>query len=1205
MLNRLQRSVLLAVPIAALGLGCAAAEAKGPEIRHVRLSADKVSQYEKLEIAVDLAANYEDPFDPDQVALDTHFRLPSGKTMDVPGFYTMDFTGDDGVRKPAAETGHWAVRFTSGELGKHEVCLALKDRQGEVRSATYAFEVTASADRGFIRSSPSDPHQFAFDNGDWFFAIGHCIHVSPPLPRVDETFRKMADGGENHTRLMQTYAGGWAIETGQPGTRSRYDLAVADRWDRIVELAGKHGIYLMFSFNNVSDLMPTHYWDKNPYNKALGGPCEKPQDFFTNEVAHRLYKNRLRYIVARWGFSTHVHSWEFFNEVDQFLSNALLSWHRQMSDYLHSIDPWKHPVTTSFWHRPGAETDPFWGLPNIHIVQTHCYTDGDMAETVSDLCRQRWERFCKPHVFAEVGLALNNPGASMHGTPKKDPTGIYLHNSAWAALMSGCASTPMSYWHDGYIDAMNLYWRFRGIANFVKGENLAAGGYQPVRADRVEYVTRPPLRTEDLVVLPGHGTPPEKEFVVHHDGRLTPPLIRLQGRLQGAAHRDEKNPPTFVVDYKTPGRFGITVGQVAAQGRLVVDLDAERVLDRELPCGEKIGKSWRKVEQYNIWVSTYDETFWIDVPAGKHRIFVDNQGRDSIDVTRYTFTDYKTNERPPLRVYAMRSPQRALLWAQNEGFQWQNRPDLKPPQPVPPTRVRLAGLQPGACAVEFWDTQKGVRTRSQDAKVNEDGTLVLELPEITADLALKIAVRERLSQTLDTNREKLARKTGFLAGTCEVSITPPVGAPLLDNMRRSTGVHDDLFARVLVLGDGEHKAAIVCLDLEGIDFSWADEIREKVRARTGIATTLVNICHTHSAPFLMHWDTLGGEWFQEGAGLQWQKELVAKVVDAVAQANAHLVSARLRVGRAPVQVGSNRRLPTEKGIVMKPNPNGAVVPWVDVLCVDDAGGSPIAVLFSHAAHPVIVHGASTLTSADYPGYAVKEVKRRLGGGVTAMFAQGCCGNINGDPLRGGFEAAERAGQMLGGAAAQAAAESKPLEPAELRIASATAALPFQDLPSPEECKRALVQAEERLAKAGKAADSFQRRTVASLRDLLAKSERGERQTLRFEIQLLAVGKAWCLLAMPHEVFAEYQLWADKESPFAHTMVLAYTGGCESYVPTDRDFPLGGYEAAHTPTPGAAALTYPYRAALRPGIEQEIRRQIQALWSGMSAIRRSP
>lgn len=38
-------------------------------------------------------------------------------------------------------------------------------------------------------------------------------------------------------------------------------------------------------------------------------------DFFTNAEAIADYKNRLRYLVARYAYSTSVFAWEFFNEV--------------------------------------------------------------------------------------------------------------------------------------------------------------------------------------------------------------------------------------------------------------------------------------------------------------------------------------------------------------------------------------------------------------------------------------------------------------------------------------------------------------------------------------------------------------------------------------------------------------------------------------------------------------------------------------------------------------------------------------------------------------------------------------------------------------------------------------------------------------------------------------------------------------------------
>ena len=83
--------------------------------------------------------------------------------------------------------------------------------------------------------------------------------------------------------------------------------------------------------------------------------------------------------------------------------------------------------------------------------------------------------------------------------------------------------------------------------------------------------------------------------------------------------------------------------------------------------------------------------------------------------------------------------------------------------------------------------------------------------------------------------------------------------------------------------------------------------------------------------------------------------------------------------------------------------------------------------------------------------------------------------------------------------------------------------------------------------------------------------------------------------MTHEVFAEYQIWLDEMSPFADTMVLAYTNGCESYIPCERDFVLGGYEAGAVPAP-CAALSYRNRLTLDPGVERYIKKAITDLLS---------
>lgn len=470
----------------------------------------------------------------------------------------------------------------------------------------------------------------------------------------------------------------------------------------------------------------------------------------------------------------------------------------------------------------------------------------------------------------------------------------------------------------------------------------------------------------------------------------------------------------------------------------------------------------------------------------------------------------------------------------------------------------------------------------------------------------------------------------MLAGMAEMVITPPIGAPTLGTIQRSTGVHDDLYARALVLDDGRQKIAILSLDLIGMDFVLADDIRNAIAARTGITIALVHCTHNHSAPFTIPWSVLGSRWLS-GPGKTWRDGLAPKLAELVSVAKAKSEAVMFRAGRAPVHIGTNRRLASEQGIVMKPNPAGPVVPWVDVLCVDRLDGSPAAILFSHAAHPVIIHGSSRLISAEFPGFAARKLKERFGGNVIAMFGQAFAANINGDPLRGGIGAAEHAGEVLAEAAFQAVSNSNTVPSDEFRITSVHTRLPLQPLPSQKECSQALQHAEERLVKhyghatfsdeqlwdmqdeaetaksqddESKAADDVQPMegkawwmmdTVLCLRDLLNKIEHRDDHPLRFDAHLLRIGDHWSLLAATHELFAEYQLMLDKAAPTEHTMMLAYTNGCESYIPMDGDLALGGYEAATFPADGAA-LRYRHRRSLRLGFEGQVVEQLRSLWA---------
>jgi hypothetical protein len=468
------------------------------------------------------------------------------------------------------------------------------------------------------------------------------------------------------------------------------------------------------------------------------------------------------------------------------------------------------------------------------------------------------------------------------------------------------------------------------------------------------------------------------------------------------------------------------------------------------------------------------------------------------------------------------------------------------------------------------------------------------------------------------------------AGAAEITITPPIGTPAIGTIQRSSGVNDDLWARALVLDDGATRVAIVSADLIGMDFVLADAVRAAIRTTTGIVTAFVHCTHNHSSPFTIPWSRLGPAW-PDGPQRAWHAGLAPAIAGAVAAACKRLEPVTVRAGRAPVRIGSNRRLWTGDAIVMKPNPDGPVVPWVDVLAVDRVDGRALAILFSHAAHPVIIHGASRLTSAEFPGFAVRRLKARLGAGVVPLFGQAFAADINGDPLRGGIPAAQHAGEVLADAALTALASADRVSSDRLVLSVIRDDLPLQRLPARSECVEMLNEAERRLTAsygrsqfgdselwdlqdradvpvsttASSAADDVQPMegkpwwmvdTILCLRDLLAKIDDADERPLRFEAQGLRIGDAWSVIAATHELFAEYQLRLDREAPTRHRMMLGYTNGCESYVPLDRDFALGGYEAGTFPDLGSASLRYRHRRALAPGCEARVLERLHALWS---------
>lgn len=268
------------------------------------------------------------------------------------------------------------------------------------------------------------------------------------------------------------------IECGQeenvldaPGL-GRYYRKTAERLDEVLRLAEERGIYMMLTLDyhgifksEVDQWASNAEWRTNPYNAANGGPCESPVDFFANAGAKKIYKNRLRYIVARWGYSTNLACWELWNEIDNVMDwqkvppGTIVSWHKEMANYLKQIDPYKHLISTSVSHR---EMPGLWEIENLDFSGHHLYGPDRDVTDIRNSIRKYVKDFNKPNVVNEFALGWKGPG-------KDFPAELYegeMHNGLWRGMFSPTPILPLSWWWEWHY-YKGHYFHFKAAAGFV------------------------------------------------------------------------------------------------------------------------------------------------------------------------------------------------------------------------------------------------------------------------------------------------------------------------------------------------------------------------------------------------------------------------------------------------------------------------------------------------------------------------------------------------------------------------------------------------------------------------------------------------------------------------------------------------------------------------------------------------------------------
>ncbi len=394
-------------------------------------------------------------------------------------------------------------------------------------------------------------------------------------------------------------------------------------------------------------------------------------------------------------------------------------------------------------------------------------------------------------------------------------------------------------------------------------------------------------------------------------------------------------------------------------------------------------------------------------------------------------------------------------------------------------------------------------------------------------LILTIALSVSLGQSMDAQADEAAfdARSNLRAGVARVDINPRDvrDFEVTGHRRKVTGVRDRLRAGVLILNDGETKAAIVTLDTISAWNDMVKQARERIEKEAGVpvGNVLIAASHNHSGPS-----------FSKNAA--WGRELISRLGAAAKEAAASMRPVSVGYGEDRISFSINRRKVINGRAVVRLNPDGPNDQRVKVLRFDDGKSlTPMAVLMHAVCHPCsftwgdkgsppFPNGYPKM-SADFPGEAQSFVEMCYAGKTSSLFLQGCAGdirpNLPGYPYRCADEAdIQWAGRDLGGAVVRTLARSVTREQLRTR------------------------------------AEYYPIRVASSVVSLPGKQGR-----IDAELMAMKIGP-YLLLTMPGEPMVEYGFKLEKAiADRAIPIIVGYANGHVGYIATSDAYKVGGYE----------------------------------------------
>ena len=590
---------------------------------------------------------------------------------------------------------------------------------------------------GYVENAPSRQY-FQTGDGQPLRLIGEnvCWPVAAGTYDYDAWFPAMQNAGEDYARIWMCP---WAFGLEDTAASlNNYSLQPAWQLDYVFQLAEQRGIYLLLclDYHGMFATEPDYWggnniWPQNPYNITNGGPCTVANDFFTNPTAMKIYQKRLRYLIARYGYSQNLLAWEFFNEIDNdyayLNSTNVAAWHGVMGGWMHTNDVFGHLVTTSL---TGSSDRPeVWTLPQLDFAAYHSYGEPGPATQLSAVAQSFRQRYGKPVMIGEFGTDWQGWNRT------NDPYLRGWREGIWGGALGGSVGTAMSwYWEN--IAGENDYPVYAALIAILNRTGWGHGTWT-----NINFLTSGPPPSTVGDPIPG-GQPFNVQLPLSgvwggmSSGQLAVPnasatgysAIALNGFVHGLWHSDLKTPFQLSAWFTNNAQLVMHLNSVSDASTMVVLADNVQLFSTNLP---NLDGTYNVNEEYNTNIS-------VNLPAGKHIITITNRGGDWffldwVELDRVLPATYAANWQPSPGAVGLRGPHESLLYVVSPYAAFpagatQATLPLQQGQRVIMTNWPVGGFFAG------WYDPASAAFLGMTQAATTNGSLALPLPDFSEDL---------------------------------------------------------------------------------------------------------------------------------------------------------------------------------------------------------------------------------------------------------------------------------------------------------------------------------------------------------------------------------------------------------------------------------------------------------------------------------------